>query len=252
MTFSHVLLTRPLSQSLELAAMLEPLGLRGVVQPAFSYLPVDARAEQADDFSALGEAGPADLVLFTSPRAVRHGLPQIPAGVLSRARVGAIGPATAQALVDSGVRASVQPAKGFTSEDLLETLASELAPPGGSRAFIMAAPGGRTALAEGLGEQGRDVRTLMVYRSEAAALDRDALGGLEEAQGVLSVWTSGNTMKALSQRLPPNVWFRVCQGEWLVISGRLERLARAYGPAKIHRAAGPGNNALLTAIRNLG
>ena len=230
--------------------MLSPLDLQAVVQPAFSFLPVDMATEQAGDLSVLGRAGPSDLLLFTSPRAVRHGLPQVPPGVLSRVRVAAIGPATAKALADAGVRASVRAEDGYTSEALLETLARE-APAGPSAAFIMAAPGGRTALAEGLRSQGRKVRSLMVYRSDPAPLDRESLSRLDKAGRVLSVWTSGNTMKALSQRLPPHTWFRVCQGEWLVISERLERLARAYGAAKIHRAQGPGNTAIATAVKNL-
>jgi len=58
-------------------------------------------------------------------------------------------------------------------------------------------------------------------------------------------------MNALSQRLPPAAWFRICRGEWLVISERLRRLARAYGPSEIHLAGGPGNVALLASIRGL-
>ena len=94
-------------------------------------------------------------------------------------------------------------------------------------------------------------RVIMVYRSEPVPLDRQAIARLGDADGILSVWTSANAMKALSQRLPPASWFRVCQGDWLVISNRLKRLARAYGPDQIHLATGPGNHALFTAIRNL-
>lgn len=251
MPLSHVFLTRPEPQSLELAAMLEATGLETVVQAAFSYSPLDATTEQPDDVTALARASHNDLLLFTSPRAVSLGLPQLPAGALSSIRVAAIGPATAKALASAGVRVDVKPSGGYTSEDLLEVLASESAAPRRAKAFIMAAPGGRTRLADGLRKQGRDVRMLMVYRSKPATLDRQALARLDEASGILSVWTSGNTMRALSQRLPPNSWFRICQGEWLVISDRLERLARAYGPARIHRTSGPGNDAILTAVRNL-
>lgn len=251
MPFSHVLLTRPQAQSLELAAMLQPLDLEPVIQPAFEYFPLDAGREQPGVVSALADAGPEDLLLFTSPRAVLHGLPQLPPGTASRVRVGAVGPATAKALADAGIRVGVRSESGYTSEALLETLAAGPAPSRAARAFIVAAPGGRKKLEQGLREQGRTVHSLLAYRSEPAALDRDSLARLDAAEGILSVWTSGNTMKALSQRLPPNTWFRVCQGEWLVISGRLERLARAYGPAKIHRAGGPGNGPILTAVRNL-
>lgn len=251
MGFSHALITRPQPQGDELAALLAPLGIECVAQPAFEYLPVDASAGQPDVCAALRSAGPGDLVLFTSPRAVAHGLPQIPSNCLGRARVGAIGPATAQALQAAGVRVSLRAAQGYTSEALLETLAEESAPAAGSAAFIIAAPGGRTALAESLEVQGRTVHTLMVYRAEPATIDRAALGRLELAEGILSVWTSANAMNALSQRLPPATWFRVCQGDWLVISDRLRRLARAYGPPRIHLAGGPGNDAIVTAVRSL-
>ena len=116
---------------------------------------------------------------------------------------------------------------------------------------MLAAPGGRTVLLEGLVELGWRAKMLMVYRSEPARLDFAELALLDEADGVLSVWTSGNAMNALSQRLPPAFWFRLCQGEWLVISERLLRLARAFGPTRVHLAPGPGNGAIIAAIRGL-
>jgi uroporphyrinogen-III synthase len=249
--FSHALITRPQPQGDELAALLAPLGIECVTQPAFEYVSVDASVGQPDACAALRAAGPADLVLFTSPRAVSHGLPQIPTASLGRARVGAIGPATARALQAAGIRVSLRAANGYTSEALLETLSGESAPAAGSSAFIIAAPGGRTTLAESLEAQGRAVHTLMVYRAEPAMIDRAALDRLERANGILSVWTSANAMNALSQRLPPATWFRICQGDWLVISDRLHRLARAYGPPRIHLAGGPGNDAIATAVRAL-
>ncbi|NNK32976.1 MAG: uroporphyrinogen-III synthase [Xanthomonadales bacterium] len=253
MPFSHVLLTRPQPESSELAALLTPLGLEVLIQPAFTYLPVNAQAEQADELVALERSGRSGLLLFTSPRAVAHGLGQVPAAVLNSAGVAAIGPATARALRDAGVRVTLTARRGYTSEDLLNTLASGSAvvPPPGGEAFILAAPGGRDKLARGLEDLGWAVRTIHVYRPEPAAVDRPQLKRLEAVSGLLSVWTSGNTMRALSQRLPPAAWFRICQGEWLVISERLARLARAYGPSRIHRANGPGNDAILSAIRGL-
>ena len=251
MKFSHIFLTRPLPQSEELAGMLASLGVETVVQPAFDYLAVDTGAGQEEACKALGGAGMGDLAVFTSPRAVEHGLPQFAPGLFSRVRTAAVGPATANALAEAGVRTAIRAADGYTSELLLAAIASEPLPVGKPKAFILAAPGGRTVLAEGLSELGWDVRTLMVYRSEPAQLDRPALAKLGEAGRILSVWTSGNAMNALSQRLPPAAWFRICQGEWLVISDRLERLARAYGPPRIHMASGPGNRDILASIRNL-
>jgi uroporphyrinogen-III synthase len=252
MTFSHVLLSRPRSKSGELAGMLLPLGLEPVLLPAFDYLSVDASSEQPACFDALENAGPADLVLFTSPRAVQHGLAQVSPASLARARVAAIGPATAAALNEAGVRVDVHPARGFTSEALLEALS---AGPGLVRnppqAFILAAPGGRKKLLKGLKELGWNSQLLHVYRSEPAALDRAQLERLGTAASVLTVWTSANAMKSLSQRLPPAAWFKVCQGEWVVISERLRRLARAYGPGSIHLTTGPDNASIVSAVRAL-
>jgi len=253
MKFSHVFISRPQREAEELAAMLAPLGLQTVVQPAFDFVPLDVREDDPETCADLESATAADLVVFTSPRAVTHGLAQLPREVLLHARTAAIGPATASALAACGVRVGLSSTDGYTSEALLESLDAESATAGNRRnqAFILAAPGGREALVEGLAARGWSAKLLMVYRSEPATLDESALALLDEAVGVLSVWTSGNTMNALSQRLPPATWFRLCQGEWLVISERLRRLARAYGPSRIHLASGPGNGAIVAAIRSL-
>lgn len=253
MRYSHVFLTRPQAQAEELAVLLAALGLEAVIQPAFSYSRLDAAEKQSAELDLMGASGAAGLILFTSPRAVSFGLPQIPVGALSRCRVAAIGPATARALADAGVRVSVTPANGYTSEALLATLEAEGSGlyVGEPRAFIIAAPGGRNALANGLSRLGWATSTILAYKPEPAALDKGALKRLENADGLLSVWTSANAMNALSQRMPPAAWFRVCQGDWLVISERLQRLARAYGPAEIFLSGGPGNASILTAVRGL-
>ena len=253
MKYSHVFITRPRRESEELSALLTPLGLQCVVQPAFTYAPLAAESLQKELFAELSKAGSDDLLIFTSPRAVAYGLSQMPDGLLFQARVAAIGPATAKALETAGIQLDVRPREAYTSEALLQTLDGDgfLKPIGRSRSFIIAAPGGRRKLFEGLESRGWKPGMVMVYESEPAKLDKPGLKSLQEATGVLCVWTSANAMKALSQRLPPAAWFCLCQGEWLVISERLKRLARAYGPARIHLSHGPGNADLLSAIRGL-
>ena len=46
MRFSHVLVTRPRQEAEELAAMLTPLGLQVVLQPAFEFRERDVASEQ--------------------------------------------------------------------------------------------------------------------------------------------------------------------------------------------------------------
>jgi uroporphyrinogen-III synthase len=253
MAFTHVFISRPRKESQELASMLTPMGLKPVIQPAFNYFPLDARASQTKKFEEMENAGTDALVIFTSPRAVVHGLSQLPQKLLFQARVAAIGPATAKALGDAGIRVTITPHTGYTSEALLDTLSEEnpnrIAE--ASCAFIIAAPGGRKKLLDSLARQGWKAMLIKVYKSQPAELDKQVLSALKEASGVLSVWTSANAMKGLSQRLPPATWFQLCQGDWLVISERLRRLARAYGPERIHLCAGPGNKDLLNSIRGL-
>jgi uroporphyrinogen-III synthase len=233
--------------------MLAPLGLQTIIQPAFSYVSLDTSVFQPDIFEEMCSTTSSDLLLFTSPRSVIHGLPQIPAEILQRTRVAAIGPATASALMGAGIRVDITPGSGYTSEELLATLAAE---PAGTaenpnRAYIIAAPGGRQRLAMGLHELGWHTDVVMVYRPEQAEVNKEELSRLQGATGVLSIWTSGSTMKTLSQLLPPATWYQICQGEWLVISDRLKLLARAFGPEQIHMAHGPGNEAISSAIRGL-
>ncbi|MDX1556328.1 MAG: uroporphyrinogen-III synthase, partial [Xanthomonadales bacterium] len=226
--FSHVLLTRPQAESEDLARMLAPMGIDAIIQPAQVF---QGREPEAGQLEGL-EAADGALLIFTSTRAVEFGLPRLPPGLLARARIAAIGPATAKALNSAGRRVDIQPENGFTSEALLETLSGQaLSGPGA--ACVICAPGGRQALVEGLAAAGWDPRPVWVYERRAADLSPDALKAIHDADRLLSVFTSDHAMQVLSQRLPPSAWYAICRGEWLVVSERLQRLARAFGPAAV-------------------
>jgi uroporphyrinogen-III synthase len=233
--------------------MLAPLGMQPIIQPAFDFRQLDAAASQPAVMAGLESGELAPLLIFTSPRAVQFGLGQLPGGLSRKLKVAAIGPATARALEAAGVTVTVRPSSGYTSEALLGTLQQDSAGfmSADRSALILAAPGGRRKLAEGLSERNWTTQMLMVYERKNASLNKQELGKLQEAERIIAVWTSANAMKSLSQRLPPASWFRLCQGEWLVISKRLKRLARAYGPSDIHLSPGPTNSDLFTAIRGL-
>ncbi len=231
--------------------MLAPLDLQVVVQSAFDFRQRDVASDQPELLADLEGDNTPRLFIFTSPRAVRFGLAQLPHELIKKQKIAAIGPSTANALSAAGVFVNVRPASGFTSEALLDSLEKDssgfISPQ--KSAAILAAPGGRTKMEDGLAELDWTVQTLMVYSRENSELDKQALESLKGARNILSVWTSGNAIKALSQRLQPATWFQICGGEWLVISGRLKRLARAYGPTQVHLSPGPTNSELFRAIR---
>lgn len=236
---------------MQLAAMLEPLGLRVIVQPAFEFRKSDIAAVQPALLAELEADTGSPLLIFTSPRAVTFGLPQLPAGLPGKCQIAAIGPATSQALEEAGIRVNVRPQSGFTSEDLLETLEQGPVISPQRSAYILAAPGGRRKMEESLVSRGWNVRVLMVYERENAWIDTQQFEQLKVARGILSVWTSANAMQSLSKRLPSASWLQLCLGEWLVISDRLRRMARAYAPAAIHLSAGPANSDIFSAIRGM-
>ncbi len=231
--------------------MLAPLGLQVVVQSAFDFRQRDVASDQPEVLADLEGDNAPRLLIFTSPRAVKFGLAQLPHELIKKQKIAAIGPSTANALSAAGVFVNVRPASGFTSEALLDSLEKDssgfISPQ--KSAVILAAPGGRTKMEDRLVKLDWTVQTLMVYSRENAELDKQALESLKGARNILSVWTSGNAIKALSQRLQPATWFQICGGEWLVISGRLKRLARAYGPTQVHLSPGPTNSELFRAIR---
>lgn len=242
-----MVITRPQPEAERLAGLLASLGVDSIIQPARKFRKRSLGSSELSDLNALGEPL---LLIFTSPRSVDFGLPQLPLTLVAGAKIAAIGPATARALAAAGKRVDFEPEGGFTSEDLLETLAARPVPNGGV-ALVVCAPGGREVLLERLGDCGWAPRPLWVYERKPADIDPDSLQAIEEANRLLTVFTSEDAMNTLAHRLPPSAWYAICRGEWLVISDRLRRLARAFGPAGVHLASGPRNADLATAIRSL-
>jgi len=253
MKYSHILITRPRQEATELADMLAVLGAETIIMPAYDFHATSLFSDQIRTLQ-IAAAGPqAPLLIFTSPRSVEYGLGQVPPEIMPRLRIAAIGASTARLLEQSGAKVVLRPDAGYTSEDLLESLAGLKGDRGAGviPAFIMAAPGGRTALNEGLQAQGFEPHMLMVYKRVPASIAADAIRAIEHAESLLGVWTSANTMTALAQRLPASCWSRLCRADWLVISERLRRLARAFSPAHVYLAGGPANSDIYEAIQGL-
>lgn len=244
--FSHVLITRPAAEARRLSSRLHSMGIESIVQPAQEF---ESRPLTGEEQSKLAGVTPPVLLIFTSPRSVEFGMAQLPKVLVQSSTVAAIGPATARALKARGRMVDVRPESGFTSEALLEQLGKSSQ--GGGTALIVGAPGGREILEERLSASGWDARPVWVYERRAADISDEAVRAVQQADRLLTVFTSADAMNALSQRLPPSAWYAICRGEWMVISERLQRLARAFGPSGVHLASGPQNADLAAAIRSI-
>jgi uroporphyrinogen-III synthase len=242
--YTHVLITRPERESRQLAARLEGLQLLPVVITPYRFEPVHPGRPLSAGWSQAGRR----LAVFTSTRAVEFGLRQLPAGFLDQAEIAAIGPATAAALERAGLRVSLVPEGEFTSEGLLAH--PELARTPG-QALIFTAPGGRQLLRQRLGELGWQVEMVHVYRRKPVQPEAGQAAALQQAAGVLSVWTSENAMRALADTLPESAWRAVCRGTAVVTSQRLREALEGFGVREVHVSSGPDNDSILSLILDL-
>lgn len=126
--------------------------------PPTSWKPFDRRLESVTQ---------KDWIVFTSANAVRAAVERVwelnkPLGALGQARIGVIGQATANAVLEAGLKVDLMPGSS-QAENLLEVLLSEVSR--GDRVWIPRAQEAREVLAEGLRAAGAAVDVTPVYRS---------------------------------------------------------------------------------------
>ena len=245
MAVTHILITRPLPEANALAQCIaSETRLTPVQLPAYEFAPIHPGV-------SLETAGPGDgrrLAIFTSTRAVQFGLRQLPAGFLNDVEIAAVGPATAGALEQHGYHASLVPAEIFSSEGLLDMTEIKASP---GHALVFTAPGGRTVLQDSLKALGWVVEVLHVYERKASEFPPEALAQLEGQASIASVWTSEHALRNVFTGLSGPICEALRQGPAVVTSGRLENIASQLGIRGVTVAEGPGNDAILDAIRTL-
>jgi len=242
---THILLTRPLEASLQLAERLGELDIHSIVMPLYTFSPRQPGLELHKTLS--GYDG-RRLVVFTSTRAVEFGLEHIPPNQLSDLEFAAVGDATRKQLEAAGQQVHLRAATGYTSEDLLAM--PELAEnPGG--AVIFCAPGGRKALAEGLAALGWNVTNALVYERLELQPLQEQIDEIAAADRLLSVWTSVSALEVARKYLPPNAWEKILHAPMLVISARIKHHLQQLGASGVELTDGPGNAGLLQSIRQL-
>ena len=213
---THILLTRPLEASQQLADELVTLGLSPIVMPLYGF----SRCEPGPEIHSAWSANMARrLAVFSSPRAVQFGLSHIPPDQFENLEFVVIGSATRALLESSGHKVHWQAPGGLTSEDLLQMPELQSNP---GVAILFGAPGGRKTLAEGLGEFGWALVPAMVYERVPLKPDVGQLEILDDAGDVLSVWTSTSAIELAREYLPEPVWNKILGSPVLVVSSRIQ------------------------------
>ncbi len=160
----QIVVTRAAQTSTVLSEKFADLGADVIEMPAtqiarLDLSPLREEMKDLDDYSWL---------IFTSRNAVQIFWEQLLGGgrdarALAGVRIGAVGPATAGALLEHGIAVDVIPER-FVAEGLLEKL-SERDDVAGSRILYVTAEGAREVLPEGLTALGADVNVVAAYRS---------------------------------------------------------------------------------------
>ena len=242
---THVLVTRPLEASQQLADQLQIAGLLPIVMPLYTF---SARQPSLDMNSAWSRTAARKLAVFTSPRAVQFGLSHIPREQLNELEFAVVGSATRAELESSGYSVHLQAPSGFTSEDLLQM--PELAVDPGD-AVIFCAPGGRKTLESGLGDLGWNVVKAMVYERLPLQPTSEQVNALSGADDLLSVWTSISALELAGEYLPGPLWAKILDAPALVVSTRIQHYLQQQGAGCVELADGPGNAELLQSILRL-
>jgi len=183
---SSVAVTRARAQASDMARRLRALGARVIEAPAIRIRPLAVDPAQL-------ELPGYDLVCLTSPNGVRLLFEALAAGgrdarALAGAKVAVIGPGTARALADHGIRADVIPER-FVAESLVEAL-QELAV---GRALIVRASEARDVLPEALRARGAEVDVLALYETVAEPLPEQTLSAARGADYI--TFTSSSTVR---------------------------------------------------------
>ncbi len=235
-----VLSLRPRGQHAGLRAAATRSGARLL---ALSPLAIDT-LDDSDARQSLAAALVADIVLFTSPNAVRTAAALTPLHTRSGQSWLAVGAGTRRALARSGIDATA-PVR-MDSEGLLGL--PLLADVRGMRIGLITAPGGRGVLAPALTARGATVLRANVYArrnvtlspARHAALD----AALRDPGRVLLALSSGEALDALLAQRPADTLRQIAV---VAASARLADASRTAGFTRIALASDARPAALLHA-----
>lgn len=236
----RVVLTRPAGQAAGWARRVRALGGLPVLLPGLSLRAV---ADEASARASLVQALAADIVLFTSPAAVRYAAALAP--LATHAYVCAVGPGTASALHRRGVPTVAVPARqdseGVLALPGLQALS-------GKGVALVGAPGGRGLLREALAQRAHRFVEVHVYRRGPARLAARHLAAVRELDATdVVLLSSGEALDNLHAALPADAWQRFQACRLVVSSERLHALARQAGFRTATIAAAAGVDDMLAA-----
>ncbi|BAO43032.1 uroporphyrinogen-III synthase [Thiolapillus brandeum] len=237
-----VLVTRPKDQSETLCSLIEEAHGRPVRFPAMEIHGLEDAATQ----QILARAPQADLLIFISVNAVIHAFPLLPEALPLELPIAAIGEATARALADYGLPASLMPRGRYDSEGLLAL--PELQDMSGREVIILRGRGGREKLRTELEARGARVRYAEVYERQLPGQNAaNLVRGWERLVDVVTV-TSSQVLDNLLQMLGEAGAQRLHCTPLVVLSERTAEHAHERGCRNIWVTEQAGDRGILRTL----
>lgn len=205
--------------------------------------------DDADARDQLRDALQADVVLFTSPAAVRFAAAMQPLAMRAHQAWIATGSGTRQALGRHGIQAAIAPAR-MDSEGLLALPAlSDLAR---RSVGLVTAPDGRGVLAPTLQARGARLRLAEIYLRQPLPVSATGLQRLRELEAPAWVaLTSAGALRQVLQQLAADAQRTLLIHPAVAASARLVEAATDAGFARAVQAEGPRPAQLLSAAKAL-
>ncbi len=194
----RIVVTRARAQSSDLVQRLTALGADVICAPVIRIEPFPDLAPLR---RALAHVSTYDWVVFASANAVEIACDQPEGAAFVDSQVAAIGPATAQALAQRGIKVALVPER-----HIAESLAAALVERGvsGKRILVPSAERARPVLAETLKGAGAEVDVITTYRTVAEEGDTIGLARDIAAGGVDAVtFMSSSTVEHFAGLVGP-------------------------------------------------
>jgi len=250
LTGLRVVLTRPRADALSLAQAVERDG--GEVLH-FPTLMVEALCDPQPALGIVRRLSQFDFAVFVSKNAARFGVAMIQArgGFPTGMRIVAVGPGTADTLVQLGCPRPLYPREKHDTQGLLAMRELQRAEVTGRQVAIFRGQGGLETLAEGLRTRGAKVEYAELYRRARPTVDPHQISALRKRGVVdLIVVTSSDAIVNLIAMVSKEDerWLTGCQ--FLVPSTRVATAAQESGVRlRPLVSAGVCDDALMRQIR---
>lgn len=233
-----IVITRPDEQAKALLSVLQKTRHAALHLPG---LAIQANPKLVVDSDTLTSWLTVNWWFFTSKNAIQFTAPHLQTVTTSMLPfIAVMGQGSIQQLrhsipVSADHKNIVQPLNGHTTEALLEH--PKLQRLTGQTGLIFNAPGGRTALTEGLRQRGASIDEIPVYHRRTAELSETTLKTLTTTNEPLTLlWTSNTALKNLSTQLPNTLWRKLLNSTHLVLSERQRIWLQERSAATVHVA----------------